>query len=190
MKIYEPDERGIGEIVVKGPMVMKGYYNDEEATRETFTEDGYFRTGDMGRLDRENYLYLTGRKKSLIVTAGGKNVYPEEIEDHFQLYDEIEQIMVKGYISNEELREEDVEAYVYPDLDYFGDQQGTQSEPTEAAPGQSTEPDWEAIERRANAIVEEVNKELMPYQRIKRVTVLREPMEMTTTKKIKRHKVS
>ncbi len=178
MKIYEPDERGVGEIVVKGPMVMRGYYDDEEATKEVFTEDGYFRTGDMGRLDEENYLYLTGRKKSLIVTAGGKNVYPEEIEDHFQLYDEIEQIMVKGFISNEELREEDVEAYVFPDLEIFG----AASEPASA--------DWDGIEARINEVVAEVNKDLLPYQRIKRVTVLREPMEMTTTKKIKRHKVS
>ncbi|MFO8065288.1 MAG: AMP-binding protein [Spirochaetia bacterium] len=178
MKIYEPDERGVGEIVVKGPMVMRGYYDDEEATKEVFTEDGYFRTGDMGRLDEENYLYLTGRKKSLIVTAGGKNVYPEEIEDHFQLYDEIEQIMVKGFISNEELREEDVEAYVFPDLEFFE----AASEPASA--------DWDGIEARINEVVAEVNKDLLPYQRIKRVTVLREPMEMTTTKKIKRHKVS
>jgi long-chain acyl-CoA synthetase len=177
MKIFEPDERGVGEIVVKGPMVMKGYYEDEEATAEAFTEDGYFRTGDMGRLDHENYLYLTGRKKSLIVTAGGKNVYPEEIEDHFQLYDEVDQIMVKGFISNEELREEDVEAYIHPDLEYFA------SQSADAA-------DWAAIEARLQEIVDEVNKELLPYQRIKRITVLRAPMEMTTTKKIKRHKVS
>jgi long-chain acyl-CoA synthetase len=184
MKIFEPDERGVGEIVVKGPMVMKGYYEDEEATAEAFTEDGYFRTGDMGRLDSENYLYLTGRKKSLIVTAGGKNVYPEEIEDHFQLYDEVDQIMVKGFISNEELREEDVEAYIYPDLEYFASQSGAEA----AASADSA--DWPAIEARLQEIVDEVNKELLPYQRIKRISVLREPMEMTTTKKIKRHTVS
>ena len=187
MKIFEPDERGVGEIVVKGPMVMQGYYDDEEATREVFTEDGYFRTGDMGRLDHENYLYLTGRKKSLIVTAGGKNVYPEEIEDHFQLYDEIDQIMVKGFISNEELREEDVEAYIYPDLEYFASEAGGGSGEESASPEKA---DWDRIEARLNDIVDEVNKELLPYQRIKQITVLREPMEMTTTKKIKRHTVS
>ena len=187
MKIYEPDERGVGEIVVKGPMVMQGYYDDEEATREVFTDDGYFRTGDMGKLDSENYLYLTGRKKSLIVTAGGKNVYPEEIEDHFQLYDEVDQIMVKGFISNEELREEDVEAYIYPDLEYFASEAGGGT----AAEGPTVDAaNWERIEVRLNEVVDEVNKELLPYQRIKRITVLREPMEMTTTKKIKRHKVS
>lgn len=187
MKIFEPDERGVGEIVVKGPMVMKGYYDDEDATAEVFTEDGYFRTGDMGRLDSENYLYLTGRKKSLIVTAGGKNVYPEEIEDHFQLYDEVDQIMVKGFISNEELREEDVEAYIYPDLEYFA----SLTEDAGGAGGSTADTaDWERIEPRLQEIVDEVNKDLMPYQRIKRISVLREPMEMTTTKKIKRYTVS
>ncbi|MFW6223572.1 MAG: AMP-binding protein, partial [Spirochaetota bacterium] len=185
MKIYEPDERGVGEIVVKGPMVMKGYYDDEEATAEVFTEDGYFRTGDMGRLDGENYLYLTGRKKSLIVTAGGKNVYPEEIEDQFQTYSEIEQIMVKGFISNEELREEDVEAYIYPDLEYFASLSGAGDDG-----GTAEVTDWDAVEARLQEIIDEVNKDLMPYQRIKRITVLRQPMEMTTTKKIKRHMIS
>ncbi len=191
MKIFEPDERGVGEIVVKGSMVMKGYYDDEESTAEVFTEDGYFRTGDMGRLDSENYLYLTGRKKSLIVTAGGKNVYPEEIEDHFQLYDEVDQIMVKGFISNEELREEDVEAYIYPDLEYVASRAegGAKGESGDGGAAVETA-DWDAIEARLQEIVDEVNKDLMPYQRIKRISVLREPMEMTTTKKIKRHKVS
>ncbi|NBC29275.1 MAG: AMP-binding protein [Spirochaetes bacterium] len=176
--ILNPDERGVGEIAVKGPMVMQGYFEDEEATKESFTEDGYFRTGDMGYLDRENYLYLTGRQKNLIVTAGGKNVYPEEIENAFELYDEVDQIMVKGYVSDERLREESVEAYVYPDLDYFGED------------AVNNEEKWQEIESRVQSVVQEVNQKLMPYQRVQRVTVLKSPMEMTTTKKIKRHKVA
>ena len=106
MKILNPDEEGIGEIILKGPICCSGYYKNEEATKELFTPDGYLRTGDLGYLDRENYLYLTGRAKSLIVTEGGKNVFPEEIEDHFQLYQQIEQVLIVPYIVNEETRGE------------------------------------------------------------------------------------
>ncbi|TVR55701.1 MAG: long-chain fatty acid--CoA ligase [Spirochaetaceae bacterium] len=177
IKILEPDERGAGEIVVKGPMVMQGYYNLPEETAEVFTEDGFFRTGDVGYLDHENYLYLTGRAKNLIVTEGGKNVYPEEIENCFQLYDEIEQIMVRGFIADDEQKVEEIEALVYPNLERF------------EAQSAGGEHDRAEIEKRMNTIVAEVNQGLLPYQRIKRVTVLSEPLEMTTTKKIKRHSV-
>ncbi|MDR1211828.1 MAG: AMP-binding protein, partial [Spirochaetaceae bacterium] len=86
MKILNPDERGIGEVIVKGPVVMKGYYEMPEDTAEVFTPDGFLKTGDLGYLDSEDYLYLTGRAKNVIVTEGGKNVYPEEIENEFQLF--------------------------------------------------------------------------------------------------------
>lgn len=77
MKILDPDESGVGEIVVKGPMVMAGYYQMPKETAEVFTEDGWFRTGDLGYLDGRNYVYLTGRAKNMIVTEGGKNVFPK-----------------------------------------------------------------------------------------------------------------
>ena len=175
MRILEPDEEGNGEIIVKGPMVMQGYYNNETATREVFTEDGWFKTGDVGHLDSENYLYLTGRKKSLIVTEGGKNVFPEEIEDHFQLYEEIEQILVRGYTLDERMKTEGIEAVVYPNIDFFQE-------------GGSDDFPREKIEQRVDEIIKAVNMELLPYKRISRFDVLDEPMEMTTTKKIKRFK--
>ena len=100
MKIINPDENGIGEVCVKGPMVMQGYYRLPEETAAVFTEDGWFRTGDLGWIDSENYLYLAGRAKNMIVTEGGKNVFPEEIENAFQLYyAELEQITVRGYVT-------------------------------------------------------------------------------------------
>ncbi len=179
LKILAPDGRGRGEIAAQGPMVMKGYFEDEEATRAVMTDDGFFRTGDVGYLDGDNYLYLSGRAKSLIVTSGGKNVYPEEIEDEFQLYDEVEQILVRGYMRDKKMQEEDIEALVYPDLDLFAERLGTKG----------SEPDWDAIQERLEEIVAEVNKRLQPYQRISRVKPLTDPMEMTTTKKIKRHEV-
>ncbi|MFQ3546700.1 MAG: AMP-binding protein [Termitinemataceae bacterium] len=176
MKILSPDERGVGEIIVKGPMVMQGYYKMPDETKEVFTEDGYLKTGDLGYLDSENYLYLTGRAKNLIVTGGGKNVYPEEIENEFQLYGEIEQILVRGYLVDEKMKIEGIEALVYPNQEAFKDTVGALRPKEE-------------IKQRIEEIIAEVNQRLLPYQRIERVTVLDEPMEMTTTKKIKRNAV-
>ncbi len=176
MKVLDPDDEGNGELLARGPMVMQGYYNNETATKEILTEDGWLKTGDVGYLDSENYLYLTGRKKNLIVTEGGKNVFPEEIEDYFQLYDEIEQIMVKGYVLDEKMKTEGIEAFVYPNFEAFG----VADSSAESNP---------KIEARVDEIIKEVNHGLMPYKRIARFKLLNEPMEMTTTKKIKRFKV-
>jgi long-chain acyl-CoA synthetase len=85
-----------GEILFKGPNVFPGYWNNEAATKETFTEDGWFRTGDLGELDDEGFLTITGRKKELIVTAGGKNVAPTVLEDRLRSHALISQAMVVG----------------------------------------------------------------------------------------------
>jgi len=172
MKILDPDERGIGEVIVKGPMVMKGYFEMPEETAEAFTADGYLKTGDLGYLDSENYLYLTGRATNLIVTEGGKNVYPEEIENEFQLFESVEQVLVRGFIADKEMKIEDIEALIYPnhELKNEAGQPFTQEE----------------IKTKIESIVSGVNQRLQPYQRINRTTILSEPMEMTTTKKIKR----
>jgi long-chain acyl-CoA synthetase len=171
MKILDPDERGVGEVALKGPVVMQGYYRMPEDTRLSFTEDGYFKTGDLGYLDGENYLYLTGRAKNVIVTDGGKNVYPEEIENEFQLFEEIEQILIAGFVRDKKTRSEGIEARIFPAADFF-----------KTAP--DSPPD--AILTRMHEIAAEVNKRLLPYQKIERVTLLDAPLEMTTTKKIKR----
>ncbi len=174
MKIINKDEQGNGEIVVKGPNVTSGYYKNKEATEELFTEDGYLHTGDVGYLDRENYLYLTGRKKSLIVTEGGKNVFPEEIEDHFQLDQQIEQLLVRGYMANKETKAEGIEAVIYPNAEYFNSK-GIYNR--------------KKITEELVQVIREHNKELLPYKRIQRLRVIEEPMEMTTTQKIRRPKV-
>ncbi|MCL2441252.1 MAG: AMP-binding protein [Treponema sp.] len=172
MKILNPDERGVGEVIVKGPMVMLGYYNMPEETAASFTPDGYLKTGDLGYLDNENYLYLTGRAKNMIVTEGGKNVYPEEIENEFQLFEEIDQILIRGYIMDEKMKTEGIEALVYPAQEFKN------------AKGET--PSKKEIKTRIESIITEVNQRLQPWQKINRTTVLDQAMEMTTTKKIKR----
>ena len=171
-KIVDPDKDGNGVIYIRGPQVMKGYYKNQEATDEILSPDGWLNTGDVGHLDSENYLYLTGRAKSIIVTDGGKNVFPEEIEDKFQLFDDIEQICIVGYITDKALKAEGIRAIVYPSkaLRDTGDQK--------------------KIEETISNIISEVNKDLQSYKKITMVTVVDEPLEMTSTKKIKRFVVA
>ncbi|MDR2897804.1 MAG: AMP-binding protein [Spirochaetaceae bacterium] len=176
MTILEPDADGIGEVAVKGPMVMQGYYKMPEETAQVFTPDGWFKTGDLGKMDDENYLYLAGRAKNMIVTEGGKNVYPEEIENAFQLETDIEQITIQGYEKVKGSKAEDIEALVYPADDLYkrlNVMRGT---------AESVDPINTALEE----IIEKVNKGLQPYQKISKITILDAALEMTTTKKVKR----
>lgn len=177
MTILEPDADGIGEVAVKGPMVMQGYYNMPEATKEMFTDDGWFKTGDLGKMDDEHYLYLCGRAKNLIVTSGGKNVYPEEIENAFQLYfNDIEQITVVGYEEEDGSKSEAIEAQIYPAEDLLK-RLGVQRADEQAK---------DAIYNAISDIVDKVNRTLQPYARVSKITILAEPLEMTTTRKVKR----
>ena len=167
LRILDADETGQGEIAVRGPMVMQGYYKHPEATRAVLDPDGWFRTGDVGRVDADNYLTITGRCKSLIVTEGGKNVYPEEIEFAFQLHDEVEQVLVRGFVLNPELRSEGIEALIYPSTEHQGKPE-------------------DDLRPRFQHIIDQVNATLLPYQRIARFHLLGEPLEMTTKRTIKR----
>ena len=172
MIIADKDSEGNGEIRVKGPNICLGYYNDEEHTKELFDENGYLRTGDLGYLDSENYCYLRGRAKNIIVTEGGKNVFPEEIEDMFQTYPQIEQIMIRGFQEKKDVPGEAIEAVIFPSPDFYK--------------GKSQED----AEKEITALVHEVNKSLVGYKKIEKITFVKEAMEMTTTKKIKRATVA
>ena len=180
IKILNPNEQGIGEIAVKGPMVMQGYYNMPYETAEMFTKDGFLKTGDLGWMDKEHYLMLSGRAKNLIVTEGGKNVYPEEIEDAFQLEYDIEQIMVRGYVANEETKSEEIEALVYPSDDLLA---RLEIDRANAARDKRV---YDEIK----LIVDKINKGLQPYARVSKITILDKALEMTTTRKIKRGSVA
>ena len=119
IKIHEPDENGEGEILVKGDNVMMGYYKDEEATAAAFDEDGFFRTGDYGRIDSDGWLYITGRLKNLIILSNGKNVYPEEIEAALSEIPGIVDIVVYEGISRRGSDHNTIVAEIHPDADFL-----------------------------------------------------------------------
>ncbi|MBR3895391.1 MAG: AMP-binding protein [Clostridia bacterium] len=119
VKIREPNENGEGEICVKGPNVMLGYYNDEAATAAAFDREGYFRTGDYGKLGKNNILYITGRKKNLIILSNGKNVYPEEIESVLNATPGVLDIIVYEGQSKRGMEHNAIVAEIYPDQEYL-----------------------------------------------------------------------
>lgn len=166
----------IGEICVKGPMVMKGYYNMPKETAEMFTEDGFLKTGDLGWMDKDHYIMLCGRAKNLIVTSGGKNVYPEEVEDSFQLYYDIQQVTVRGYHPKGDSTSEEIEALIYVSDDLY----------KSLGLERKTDSVQEEIVKAVHAIVSKVNKRLQSYEQITKISLLKEPLEMTPSQKVKR----
>ena len=166
-----PEGYPMGEVQVKGDNVMIGYYNNPEANADVFTNDGWFRTGDVGYLDKDGYIYITGRIKFVIVLENGKNVFPEEIEEYLDTIETISECCVIGR-KNEGSDEIILTAVVYPDRSKFPD--GTDDETIK-----------EAIRKAVNA----TNKKLPTYKQIKAVEIRKTEFEKTTTKKIKRQLV-
>jgi len=115
VKIKDPDENGEGEICVKGSNVMLGYYKDSEATKAAFDEEGYFRTGDLGRLDEDGWVYITGRIKNLIILSNGKNVYPEELETEISGIEGVGEVVVYAGESLSDQEKEVIVAEIFPD---------------------------------------------------------------------------
>jgi len=174
MKIVNPDENGIGELVVKGPIVMKGYYKDEEETQKVL-KGGWLYTGDLGMVDNDNYYYVTGRKKSVIVSHAGKNIYPEEVEDELLLSDFIEEVLVVQRL-NPVTKREEAHAIVYPNweiLDHYTKEKGV--EQTE---------NW--LNSFFKEEIEKYCKNLADYKRAKSFSIREEEFPKTTTSKIKR----
>ncbi len=171
VRIMDPGEGGIGEIAVRAPFVMQGYYNNPEATREVITPDRWLLTGDMGYIDPDGYIYITGRKKAVIVTKGGKNIFPEEIEEKLTQRELIAEAMVFGG-KNPKTGEEDVQAIIYPNMELIG-KMGLASE----------ERIYELVKREVDA----VNAGLADYKKVRRFALRFEEFPKTTTIKIKRH---
>ena len=174
VRIHEPNDDGVGEIWARGPNVMLGYYNNQEASDEVIT-DGWYHTGDLGRIDHDGFLSICGRVKNLIVTANGKNVYPEEVENEMLNSIFIAEIMVYGHKVDK--ASEEVHAIIYPDqdaLDRYAEENGL---------GQLDAQKMESIVRRE---ILERGKNLADYKRIKRFTLRDDEFPKTTTRKIKR----
>ena len=159
-----------GEIQIKGDNVMLGYYNNPEANEAAFTEDGWFRTGDMGYMDDDGYFYITGRLKSVIVLENGKNIFPEEIEEYLANIEEIAESVVVGRQNGATVN---LVALVFPNESLF-------------APDASDEEIQNVIEDK----IRQLNKSLPTHKQIKQVEIRDTEFEKTSSRKIKRHLVS
>lgn len=171
IKIVDQDEDGIGEVVFKGPNVMLGYYKMPEETAKVLV-DGWFYTGDLGFLDEDGWLYLTGRKKNVIVTKTGKNIYPEEIELYVNRNKYIHESMVHGVDEDEEAGTT-VGIQVHPDYDTIYEEFGA-------------EYDDASVYKLIKEVIKDVNLKLPVYKRIRNVSIRKDEFIKTTTKKIKR----
>lgn len=163
----KPDDE-FGEIVVKGDNVMLGYYGNEQATRDVLSPKGWFYTGDYGYIDKNNYLYITGRKKNLIVLQDGKNVFPEEIEEYLSAIPHIKESIVLGRPRDNDLA---ITALIYPDFDYAS-----------SIGLESREDVYNAIREKINVM----NRKLVGYKRVDVIEFVEVPFEKTPSQKIKR----
>lgn len=172
VKIANPSETSIGEICVKGDHIMLGYYNNEEATNAVL-KDGWFYTGDLGYIDEEGYIFITGRKKNVIITKNGKNVFPEELEYQLSNYEAVLESMV---FQDESGNKDDdvIVAGIYPDWAFLKNELGDKVD------------DDEEVKKYLWSIVDEINKDNPPYKMIKRINLRHTEFIKNTSKKIKR----
>ena len=167
VKIDKAEDEETGEILVKGDNVMRGYLKNEEATREVFTEDGWFRTGDIGYMDKDGYIFITGRKKNVIILSNGKNVFPEELEEHLaDRADVIAESVVIGRPN--EHGDVVITAVVYPNPEF--------------SDGKTAD----EIVAGVKEAITEVNKSLPVYKQMRDIDIRTTEFEKTTTRKIKR----
>ena len=172
-RINDPDDLGVGEIWIKGPMVMMGYYKNQEATDEVLTSDGWFKTGDLGVVDRNNCYKITGRCKNVIVTKNGKNIFPEEVEIYLNNNPFIEESMVYGVETEND--ETTVSAQIYPNYEKIKENLKRQ------------EITQEEIREQIAQAIKEVNKKLPSYKKIMNFDIRENEFIKTTTQKIKRY---
>jgi len=174
IEILNPDSNGIGEIICKSDSVMLGYYNDPEET-EKVLKDGWLYTGDYGYFDEDGFLYITGRKKNVIVTKNGKNIFPEEVEFHLGKSDYILESIVYG-VDEQCGGETVVYANIVPDYQTIEERHGKMSD--------------HEIRKLIKEAVEEANSRMSLYKRIKRFEIRKDEFEKTASRKIKRNKAN
>jgi len=170
IKILDPDKDGVGEVLIRGTMVFDGYYRNPTATADAFTEDGWFRSGDLGRIDKDGFLYIVGRGKDVIVLPSGKNVHPEDLEVHYLKCPLVGELAIIGIEDENEARAgaEKLAAVVVPDFEYLK---------------------FEKIANSKEAIrhaLDNLGRELPEYQRVRDYIIRAEPLPRTATNKIKR----
>ena len=171
VKIDDPDEEGIGELMAKGPSIMLGYYENEEATKSALESDGWFHTGDLARIDKDGFIYISGRKKSVIVLNNGKNVFPEEIETLLNKVEGIKETFVF------EKKEDDGDVKVCVEIVY--DKELIKELYNIEGEENIKEFLWDKVK--------EVNKLMPKYKYVREMVITEEPLVKTTTLKIKRH---
>jgi len=171
VKISEPNEDNEGEICVKGSNVMLGYFKDTEATKDAFDEEGYFRTGDYGKFGPQGELYITGRKKNLIILSNGKNVYPEEIENELNTTPGVLDIIVYEGQSKRGIEHNAIVAEIYPDKEYI-EKNGI-----------------EDVKKHLQPYIDAYNRGAVPYKKIAIVKVRDEEFPKNTLRKIMRFKL-
>ena len=169
VKVLEPDAEGIGELAVKGPSVMKGYWNNDDLNRESFTEDGYFKTGDLAFLDEEGFLAIRGRSKTMILLSGGENIYPEDIESLINRKEFVEESLVVNHSGI-------LTAFVKLDLSSY-------AKSLALSVGEAKE----KAKSYVKDVIRDVNKDLSAFQRIGEVLLQETAFERTPTFKIKRY---
>ena len=171
VKIDNPDENGEGEICVKGPNVMLGYYNNPEATAEVFDKDGFFHTGDYGKLDEEGWIYITGRKKNLIILSNGKNVYPEEIEADLVKVEGVNEVVVYAGESRVQKDRITIVAEIFPDAELLANKGVTN------------------LQEYFEDQVRTLNAKMPPYKAVKRVKLRDVEFQKNTSRKITRFSI-
>ena len=171
IEIIDQDENGIGEIICRGDSVMIGYYNNPEETAKVLV-DGWLHTGDYGYFDRDGFLYISGRKKNVIVTKNGKNIFPEEVEFYLNKSEYISEVVVWG-IDDEKSGDTIVQAEIFPDYPAIEEKFGRIGE--------------DELRKLLKKEIDEANEHMPLYKRVRRFEVRQEEFEKTTTKKIKRY---
>ena len=171
VKIDEPNEEGIGELLVKGPTIMLGYYENEEATKEAIDKEGWLHTGDLAKIDKDGFIFITGRKKFVIVLKNGKNVYPEELEILINKIAGVKECFVYG--KPEDDGDYKISAKIVYDKEIMKEAYGVEEE--------------KDIKEKLWQEVKAINKTMPKYKYIKGIIVTEEELIKTTTRKVKRN---
>jgi long-chain acyl-CoA synthetase len=175
IKIIDKDENGIGEICGRGDNVMLGYYENEAATKEAIDEDGFYHTGDLGRLDDDHFVIITGRKANMIVTKNGKNIFPEEIEFLISQNPLVAEVLVSGVSTGGDIL---VHAEIFPSREAIDEDPELKGEELTS----------DKVKAKLDAYIREMNHKLATYKYVRNISLHDTEFDKTTSRKIRRHK--